>query len=108
MRRPRSAFSRNKPTTGAALAKKEKTCPGCSATFVPVPPSRVYCRPVCGARHQLRGQRELPLLDPLVTELPTPRFVQKKNSPSGAVRLSMPRELSHGPRGALGCFTRGA
>ena len=45
-------------------------CPGCGTVFEPVPPSRRFCRPVCGAKHQRRGQAVLPLFDVLVTELP--------------------------------------
>jgi len=59
-----TTYDKNDQTQG-------RVCPGCGVEFTPTPPSRVYCRPTCGARHQRSGQVELPLLDEPVTELPT-------------------------------------
>jgi hypothetical protein len=49
------------------------TCPGCGVEFTPVPPTRVYCRPSCAARHQHQQGQQAPRLplDLLVTELPS-------------------------------------
>ena len=39
-------------------------CPGCGATFDPVPPSRRFCRPSCRARHEHREATRTPRLFP--------------------------------------------
>ncbi len=76
----------NEPATNAALAEREKTCPGCSTRFVPIPPSRVYCRPTCGARHQRTGQALLPLHSEPVSELPSTPRRGTRGGPIGFLR----------------------
>ena len=60
-----------------------RSCPGCGATFTPVPAFRGFCRPVCQARHRMKGQHALPLLD-LTSEWPE----------AGSRRRGYAREIS--------------
>jgi hypothetical protein len=68
-----------------------KVCPGCSVTFEPVPPSRVYCRPSCKVRHEHQQRRLFVAELELTTELPAPR------EPGPVQLLSQPQ-----PRTAAG------